>query len=120
MTARGSKILIVEDDPDIMFVIQFILSEQSYDVFTSPDGKDLISQIDEVQPDLILMDIMLPNADGRQLCKEITMNNSFPIILMSANVHYLTQVSQACANDFIAKPFDLDDLIKRIELQLVA
>jgi len=117
----AKRILAVEDDPDILFIVEQILNEEGYEVYTSEDGKDITNHVNHVKPDLILLDIRLPAGDGRQLCKDIRNTNvSVPIILMSAHINYSEGFSNVCANDFIAKPFDITELLERIEKQLVA
>ena len=115
------RILAVEDDPDILFIVEHILTEEGYEVHTSPDGKNITRHVEEIKPDLILMDIRLPNADGRELCKNIRFENgAAPIILTSAHVDYSKGVKEGCANYCIAKSFDIEELLKRIEQHLAA
>ncbi len=117
----AKRILAVQDDPDILFIVEMILKEEGYEVFTSPDGKNILLEVETVHPDLVIMDIRLPEADGRDLCKDIkTCYKNLPIILMSAHAEYGQVIEESCADDFIAKPFDLTEFIRRIHDRLAA
>lgn len=115
------RILAVDDDNDILEVLQFILEDSGYEVETLSDGHFLMDKIKESNPDLILLDIMLGNMDGRELCKivkkEIATHN-IPIILISASHNISKSMNQEGApNDFIAKPFDINILLSSIKRQ---
>lgn len=115
------RILAVEDDSDILWMVEYILTEQGFEVYTSLDGKNILEEVEKTHPDLILMDVRLPGADGRELCRIIrTADKRIPIILMSAHLDYAEAFREVCANDFMPKPFDIDDLIRRIQKQLAA
>jgi DNA-binding response OmpR family regulator len=115
------RILAIEDDPDILYIIEYILKEEGYEVHTSSDGANIIEQVNQINPDLIIMDIMLPGNDGRDLCKKVRLQKKdLPVILMSANVDFSSDYPQVCANDFIAKPFDVSHLIKTVGYHLAA
>ena len=116
------RILAVDDDSDILEVLQFILEDSGYEVDTLSDGNYLMEKIKERTPDLILLDIMLGNSDGRELCKavktEISTHN-IPIIMISASHNVSSTINQEGApNDFIAKPFDISNLLSKIKDQL--
>lgn len=116
------RILAVDDDHDILEVLQFILEDSGYEVETLSDGRKLMSTIDEKHPDLILLDIMLGNMDGRELCslvkKEIKTHN-IPVILISASHDISASINkEGGPNDFIAKPFDINNLLNKIRNQL--
>lgn len=118
------RILAVDDDKDILFVLQFILEDSGYTVETLADGQKLFETIDSFRPDLILLDVMLGNADGRYLCSDVKKNvltNNIPVILISAS-HAMADVQPHLnrPDDFVAKPFDINVLLDSIERQLVA
>ena len=118
------RILAVDDDNDILEVLQFILEDSGYEVETLSDGHYLLDTIRRNTPDLILLDIMLGNMDGRELCKEVKsleITHNIPIILISASHNISNSMSHAGApNDFIAKPFDINNLLNKIKHQLSA
>ncbi|WP_462266160.1 response regulator transcription factor [Mucilaginibacter sp.] len=119
-----SRILAVDDDRDILDVIQFILEDSGYEVATLSDGTKLLATIQEHTPDLILLDIMLGNVDGRDLCKNVKAEDSMhdiPVIMISASHNLSDVLRQDCApDDFIAKPFDINVLLNKIKVQLKA
>jgi two-component system response regulator VicR len=112
------KILIVEDDPDILNVLNYILEAEGYDVIASEDGTACQHLLD-IKPDLILMDIRLkePGENGDKIClllKSCLETRCFPVILLSAEFN-LPALSKACGADgFISKPFDLDVLTGKV------
>ena len=118
------RILAVDDDNDILEVLQFILEDSGYKVDTLSDGTYLMETIREKNPDLILLDIMLGNLDGRELCKAVkreAIMHNIPVILISASHNVSNSLNQEGApNDFIAKPFDINILLNSIERQLSA
>jgi DNA-binding response OmpR family regulator len=118
------RILAVDDDKDILEVLQYILEESGYEVETLSDGHDLFGHIKENTPDLILLDIMLGNMDGRQLCREVKAKqetHDIPVILISASHNVSDSMKQKGSPDaFIAKPFDISELLDTIKMQLPA
>ena len=118
------RILAVDDDRDILDVLQFILEDSGYEVETLSDGTHLMEKIKERHPDLILLDIMLGNMDGRTLCKNmksIQETQKIPVILISASHDVSGSMHQTGApNAFIAKPFDINVLLNTIKKQLAA
>ena len=117
------RILVVDDDRDILEVIKYILEDSGYEVDTLSDGHNLLDKIREKTPDLLLLDIMLGNMDGRELCKTVKMSaatHNIPIIMVSAS-HEITSFNTTDGpNGFIAKPFDIDDLLTTVQSQLAA
>lgn len=116
------RILAVDDDKDILEVLQFILEDSGYDVEILSDGKYLFDKIEQHSPDLILLDIMLGNMDGRELCKDVKSSlntQNIPIILVSAS-HNIDGISDSngCPDAFVAKPFDIYELLETIKVQL--
>lgn len=118
------KILAVDDDKDILDVLQLVLEDSGYEVATLSDAQLLFDKLKEVKPDLVLMDIMLGTADGRQLCRNIKLDNELhkiPVIMISASHNVYDVLKQDCApDDFIAKPFDINVLLNKIQRQLAA
>ncbi|WEA00798.1 response regulator [Mucilaginibacter sp. SJ] len=114
------RILAVDDDKDILEIIKYILEDSGYEVDTLTEGRNLFDRIKQHEPDLILLDIMLGNLDGRELCKTLKNQQetkNIPVILISAS-HNPGTLSQGSPDDFIAKPFDIDVLLNSINRQL--
>jgi len=119
------RILAVDDDKDILEVLKYILEESGYQVHTLSDGNKLIEQIKEFSPDLILLDIMLGNLDGRELCRDVKRKqetHNIPVIMISAShtARTINNNNDDGPDDFLAKPFDITDLLTSIERQLAA
>jgi DNA-binding response OmpR family regulator len=118
------RILAVDDNEDILEILQLILEDSGYEVDTLNDGHRLFEKIKEHRPDLILLDIMLGNMDGRELCKDVkstSETHEIPVILVSAS-HNLSDRFKPCdaPNDFLAKPFDISELLSKVQSQLAA
>lgn len=110
---------MIEDDPDIRELIELILIEENYDVISFDRIRDFRNGLQDRRPDLILLDIMLPDGNGIDLCQELKTGENtrhIPIMLMSAN--YNNMPGDCGAEDFIAKPFDIDELVSRIRVQV--
>src|SRR3954464_6428906 len=74
----SKKILVVDDEKPIADILQFNLKKEGYQVYCAYDGDDALKKVDEIQPDLMLLDIMLPNRDGMEVCREIRKRFNFP------------------------------------------
>ena len=118
------RILAVDDDRDILDVLKFILEDSGYEVETLSDGSHLMERLKCNHPDLVLLDIMLGNTDGRVLCKtmkSLSETENIPVILISASHDVSGSMYQKGApNAFIAKPFDINVLLNTIKTQLTA
>jgi DNA-binding response OmpR family regulator len=118
----SKKILILDDDDDILEILSMLLSDHGYDVSTKNSGSTALEDIERFQPDLILMDVMLGDMDGRAICKNIKENHatrSLPVILISGTHDLATLLEVPGApDDFVAKPFDMGYFLERIEKQL--
>jgi DNA-binding response OmpR family regulator len=117
MQDNSKKILVIDDDAGIRDVINLVLSDAGYEVIELDNGHYVLETVLTIQPDLILLDIMLGDKDGRDICKSLKDNpdtSRIPIIMISAS-HGVHTVHESCnANDYIAKPFDIDDLLNGV------
>lgn len=114
-------IQIIEDDEDIRDVIEFILQESEYEVNVASNAKEFKINLLNTLPDLILMDVRLPDGNGLELCRKLKQSietRHIPVIIISAHATAEESSKLAMADDFVAKPFDLDDLVKLIEHHL--
>ncbi len=114
------QIFILEDDRGIRELIQYLLQKQKYLVQSFATVEEFNQGIAIQQPDLILMDIMLPDGSGLEACQHITEDpdtSEIPVILMSAHAD-TSRLDEVGAKDLITKPFDVDDFLERINLQL--
>jgi len=110
------KILVADDDPDIVDATVLILEEFGYQVVSTVNGATIYKMKKDF-PDLLLLDIWMSGQDGREICKflkkkELTKN--IPIIMMSASSDIAQSAEESGADDFIAKPFDMDILLDKI------
>lgn len=119
------RILAVDDNEDILEIMKLILEDFGYEVTTLADGTLIFDVIDSAHPDLILLDVMLGNADGRELCKQIKLKketHDIPVILVSASHQVAERLSlnNGAPDDFLAKPFDINDLLEKVESHMAA
>ncbi|MBN2853551.1 MAG: response regulator transcription factor [Clostridia bacterium] len=111
------KILVVDDDRNICELIKLYLIKEGYQVFLSHDGLDGIKKYGEISPDLIILDIMLPGADGWEVCRKIKKSSNTSIIMLSAKGETFDKVLglELGADDYIVKPFEPKELIARVK-----
>lgn len=114
------KILIVDDDENIAELISLYLIKECYDTKIVHDGEDAIAAFKEFQPNLILLDLMLPGMDGYQVCREIRKDSNVPIIMLSAKGEIFDKVLglELGADDYMIKPFDSKELVARVKAVL--
>lgn len=114
------KILIVDDDVNIAELISLYLTKECFDTMMVHDGEDAILKFASYQPNLILLDLMLPGIDGYEVCREIRKNSSVPIIMLSAKGEIFDKVLglELGADDYIIKPFDSKELVARVKAVL--
>lgn len=114
------KILIVDDDENIAELVSLYLTKECFETRMVHDGLDAIPVFTEFQPDLILLDLMLPGMDGYQVCREIRTKSNVPIIMVSAKGEVFDKVLglELGADDYIEKPFDTKELVARTKAVL--
>ena len=118
-TAVYKNILVIEDNHAILDVITLILQSEAYKVSGLNKSADMMAHVESFKPDMIILDIMLPDADGRELLKQLrseAKTKDIPVLMISArytaeNVEH----GEFKPNGFLAKPFDIDELLDRIE-----
>ena len=114
------KILIVDDDTNIAELISLYLTKEFYQVQIVEDGEQALQVFDTFQPNLVLLDLMLPGMDGYQVCREIRKNNNTPIIMLSAKGETFDKVLglELGADDYMIKPFETKELVARVKAVL--
>ena len=114
------KILIVDDDNNIAELISLYLLKECFDTKIVNDGEAALTEYEAWQPNLILLDLMLPGIDGYQVCREIRTKSTVPIIILSAKGEVFDKVLglELGADDFIIKPFDSKELVARVKAVL--
>ncbi len=110
-----NKILIVDDESDILELLKESFESEGYLVFTADNGRDAIKQ-SEIQPDIILLDVNMPKLDGFEVCKHIRDFISCPIIFLTARIDDCDKVFgfDIGADDYVIKPFSIDELLARV------
>ncbi|PWW06584.1 DNA-binding response OmpR family regulator [Paenibacillus cellulosilyticus] len=118
--SRNRKILIIEDDLDISRIIKDYIERNGYDVYIANDGKEAWQSIESLNPDFIILDIMLPDIDGIEMCRQIRGNNNVPILILSARGSDTDKVLGLGfgADDYMTKPFSLSELLARVKSNL--
>ncbi len=114
------KILIVDDDNNIAELISLYLTKECFQCQIVNDGEAALKELDAFQPDLILLDLMLPGMDGYQVCREVRHKSNLPIIMLSAKGEIFDKVLglELGADDYIIKPFDSKELVARVKAVL--
>lgn len=111
------RILVADDDQAILDVMKLMLEDEGYDVETSVDG-ETIYKMERDYPDLLLLDIWMSGCDGRDICKYVKaheLTRDIPVLMFSANKDGAKIAREAGAEDFIAKPFEMDELLSKIK-----
>lgn len=114
------KILIVDDDVNIAELISLYLIKECFDTMIVNDGEEALSVFPTYQPNLVLLDLMLPGIDGYQVCRELRKDSSVPIIMLSAKGEIFDKVLglELGADDYMIKPFDSKELVARVKAVL--
>ncbi len=115
-----TKVLAIDDDPAIAEMLQQTLSDEGYEVATASDASGVDRALQDFQPDLIILDVIMPGVDGLVLCSRIRSKMDVPIIVLSASRRKsdLILALRLGADDFVNKPFDVDELLVRMEAVL--
>lgn len=115
-----TKILIVDDDPHIRELIGLYLRRNGFDIIEAVDGMQALRLLDNTKVDLVLLDIMMPNLDGWELCGEIRRRSSMPMLMLTAQGEIAKKVRglQLGADDYMVKPFELVELLARVKALL--
>ena len=113
-------VLIVEDEKAISDIIKFNIEGQGFTALTAYDGMDALAKVDANNPDLILLDVMLPKLDGFEVCRQIRAKSDVPIIMLTAKEEEVDKVLglELGADDYITKPFSMRELIARINANI--
>lgn len=117
------RILLIEDDRDIAELVKYNLEKNGYEVHLEGHGRQILSLLRKVQPHLVLLDVMLPDADGFELCKEIRrdpMGEHVPVVFLTAKAEEFDRILglELGADDYITKPFSPRELVARVRAHL--
>ena len=117
------KILVVDDEVDLVETIRFSLEIEGFNVIVSNDGEDALNKARKENPDLILLDLMLPKLDGYKVCRLLKFDERYkhiPILMLTAKIQEKDKLlgKETGANEYITKPFDMDELMKKVKVYL--
>jgi DNA-binding response OmpR family regulator len=121
MPAKSKKILVVEDEPSLVFTLRDTLENEGYEVHVSETGNDAIQMVHDLKPDLMILDVMLPGISGFEICKKVREDKyTFPIIMLTARDQEIDKVTglNIGADDYMTKPFGVKELLARIQARL--
>jgi DNA-binding response OmpR family regulator len=112
------KVLIIDDDPDVRTIMKVLMKKQGYDVATAINKEDALFKLEDFQPSVILLDVLLSGSDGREFCREIKQTEEMknvPVIMVSAHPGAAENINKYGADDFISKPIDTISLLEKVE-----
>ena len=121
--SKPPSVLIVDDEPNIVLSLQFLMKKTGFEVRTAKDGEEAMAEIARAAPDLVLLDVMMPKIDGFSICKQIRANPEWKdmrIIMLTARGRDVEREKGLAlgADDYITKPFSTKDAIARVEAVL--
>lgn len=114
------KILVVDDEKPISDIIKFNLTKEGFDIDTAYDGEEAVKKADEFDPDLMILDLMLPKKDGLDVAREVRQKHDMPIIMVTAKDSEIDKVLglEMGADDYVTKPFSNRELVARVKANL--
>ncbi len=117
----AKKIVIIDDESDIIKILTYRLKAKGYEVFSAANGKAGLMLVDKERPDLIFLDLRLPDMDGLEVTKQIRKKEALkhtPIILITASIENVAQKAKECDLDYMTKPIDPKTLYEKVEKYL--
>ncbi|MCD2255613.1 response regulator YycF [Agrilactobacillus fermenti] len=116
----AKKILVVDDEKPISDIVKFNLEKEGYDVVTAYDGEEAVEKVESEDPDLILLDLMLPKIDGLEVARQVRKTHDTPIIMLTAKDSEIDKVLglELGADDYVTKPFSNRELVARVKANL--
>lgn len=115
-----SKILVADDDPNVIELLKIYLQKEGYEVFFAENGREAVDKANRTKPDLIVLDLMMPEIDGLEVCRQIRMHSRVPIIMLTAKDEDMDKILglEMGADDYITKPFNPREVVARIKAVL--
>lgn len=114
MSQAKKKVLIVDDEPGIIKILGIKLRVSGYEVITAHNGEIALELVDSDNPDIMLLDIIMPGRDGFQVLEKLRNSSSLPVIAFSARPENAKKALELGAHEFVSKPFDIDTLLTKI------
>ncbi|MFM1652103.1 response regulator transcription factor [Brevibacillus sp. B_LB10_24] len=115
-----TKILVVDDDPHIRELVSHFLQQEGFDTYEASDGVEALSTLESVKADLVILDVMMPNMDGWQLCRELRAHYDLPLLMLTAKGETMQKVKgfELGTDDYLVKPFEPLELVARVKALL--
>src|SRR3954464_2242929 len=119
-STEKSRVLVVDDEPQITRVLRTVLMSHGYQVRTASEGESALTNFTEFRPELVITDLYMPHMDGIELCRRIRAMSGVPIIVLSVKGEERTKVEalDCGADDYVTKPFGIDELLARVRAAL--
>lgn len=117
------KILIVDDEPDIVETLKFLIESEGFESITALDGEDALKKAKEENPDVMILDVMLPKINGYKVCRLLKFDNKYkhiPILMVTARSQEEDKIigEETGADEYITKPFDIEEVLQKIHFYL--
>jgi two-component system, OmpR family, response regulator len=115
-----SKVLVVDDDPRIRELVRIFLEHEGLDVHEASDGREALTKLETVRADLVILDVMMPNMDGWELCRRLRQSGDFPVLMITAKGETSQKIKgfQLGADDYLVKPFEPAEMAARVKALL--
>ena len=116
----NEKILVVDDDTNICELLRLYLTKEGYQVTTANDGEEGLDKFNQVKPDMVLLDVMMPKMDGLEVCRRIRKLGNTPVMMLTAKGETFDKVLglELGADDYVVKPFDAKEVVARVKAVL--
>ena len=117
----NEKILVVDDDTNICELLRLYLTKEGYQVTTANDGEEGLEKFNQLKPDMVLLDVMMPRMDGLEVCRRIRKLGNTPVMMLTAKGETFDKVLglELGADDYMVKPFDTKEVVARIKACLL-
>src|SRR5262245_55126084 len=112
-----SNILIVDDDPHIRELVRLFLRAEGFDVYEASDGVEALARLETLKAEMVILDVMMPNMDGWDLCRELRASYDMPLLMLTAKGETAQKIKgfQVGADDYLVKPFEPMELVGRVK-----
>src|SRR5438105_5018938 len=120
MSKTGARVLVVDDEPEIVRALERSLRAHEYEVFTASNGEEALSAVRAWRPDVMLLDLGLPGMSGLEVCRQVRAQSNLPIIVLSIKgaEHDKVQALDLGADDYVPKPFGINEVLARVRVAL--
>jgi len=112
-----SKVLVVDDDAHIRELVRIFLAQEGLDVYEASNGRDALTKLQKVRADLVILDVMMPEMDGWELCRRLRQSGDLPLLILTAKGETVDKIKgfQLGADDYLVKPFETPEMVARVK-----